>query len=408
LVIRRIELVNFMSHVRTVIEPAQGLTVLTGPNNCGKSAVVAALQILCHNERSTYVTRHEARECSVTVETNDGHVVTWMRKNNSPRYVVDGQVFDRLEGGVPEAVTQVLRLPKVSAAAGRQFDIHFGEQKSPIFLIDESGAQAAQFFASSSDAAHFIEMQKRHRQKIADATRERAQAEAQAGKLAAEIAALAAAEPIEAELRQLESEHQRLQQEAASIRQLAHDAYALQEGAEKLRQSHDRAAALSKVSAPPELADERSLGALIERLQSAERDSHRLTAVCSATKELSAPPMMADAGELQHGLRAIRKAEAEWRRAEAIGRQLETLAPAPQLTETAEIEQAIDRLGKSAMLLAGRIADVAQADIELREAERQLRSWAQRQKSCPTCGSPLDPDQVIHHAAACGKGAGHG
>lgn len=45
--IRRIELINFMSHRRTLIEPAAGLTVLVGPNNCGKSAVVSALQILC-------------------------------------------------------------------------------------------------------------------------------------------------------------------------------------------------------------------------------------------------------------------------------------------------------------------------------------------------------------------------
>ena len=47
--ITRIELTNFMSHAHTVIEPAPGLTVLVGPNNCGKSAVVAALQIICQN-----------------------------------------------------------------------------------------------------------------------------------------------------------------------------------------------------------------------------------------------------------------------------------------------------------------------------------------------------------------------
>jgi hypothetical protein len=36
--ITRIELTNFMSHVHTVIEPAAGLTVLLGPNNCGSES----------------------------------------------------------------------------------------------------------------------------------------------------------------------------------------------------------------------------------------------------------------------------------------------------------------------------------------------------------------------------------
>src|ERR1700684_329073 len=111
--ITRIELTNFMSHGHTVIEPAAGLTVLVGPNNWGKSSIVAALQILCHNENSTYVVRHGERECSVKVETDDGHAVEWCRKNDSPRYVVNGELFDRLGGHVPEAVHQALRMPFV-------------------------------------------------------------------------------------------------------------------------------------------------------------------------------------------------------------------------------------------------------------------------------------------------------
>src|SRR4051795_2817119 len=97
-VLTRIELTNFMSHEHTVIEPAAGLTVLVGPNNCGKSAVVAALQILCHNDNSTYVLRHGEKECSVKVETDDGHIIEWRRKT-SPSYRIDGDLFDRLGRG---------------------------------------------------------------------------------------------------------------------------------------------------------------------------------------------------------------------------------------------------------------------------------------------------------------------
>ena len=44
--IRRLELRNFMSHQHTVLDLNDGLTVLVGENNCGKSAVVSALQVL--------------------------------------------------------------------------------------------------------------------------------------------------------------------------------------------------------------------------------------------------------------------------------------------------------------------------------------------------------------------------
>ena len=191
--ITRIELKNFMSHEHTVIEPAAGLTVLVGPNNCGKSAVVAALQILSSNENSTYVLRHGAKECSVKIETDDGHAIEWRRKN-SPSYVVDGKTFDRLRGsGLPDELHAALRLPKVEAGDSTDFDVHFGTQKSPIFLLGGSPANAARFFASSSDAIRLVEMQKRHKDKLVIAQREKIRLEAEAKKV---NAALGTLEPV--------------------------------------------------------------------------------------------------------------------------------------------------------------------------------------------------------------------
>jgi DNA repair ATPase RecN len=167
--ITRIELKNFMSHQHTVIEPAAGLTVLVGPNNIGKSAVVAALQILCRNERSNYVMRHGERECSVAVTTDDGHSIEWRRKN-SPSYVIDATLFDRLgRGGVPNELQPALRLPTVDDSNGDDFDVHFGTQKAPIFLLGSSEANAARFFASSSDVIQLVSIQKRHKEKLAAA-----------------------------------------------------------------------------------------------------------------------------------------------------------------------------------------------------------------------------------------------
>lgn len=44
--ITKIELTNFKSHAHTVIEPGR-VTALVGPNGCGKSSILQALQLLC-------------------------------------------------------------------------------------------------------------------------------------------------------------------------------------------------------------------------------------------------------------------------------------------------------------------------------------------------------------------------
>ena len=158
-----------MSHGRTEIDLADGLTVLTGPNNCGKSAVVAALQILATNGRSTHVLRHGAKSCRVIVETDDGHTICWERKKKTVKYTIDGEDIHRVGTSVPESLHDMLRLDRVETESGKtrnEYDIHFGEQKSPIFLLGETGSRAASFFASSSDASRLVEMQHLHRQKL--------------------------------------------------------------------------------------------------------------------------------------------------------------------------------------------------------------------------------------------------
>ena len=195
--ITRIELTNFMAHRHTVIEPSAGLTVLVGPNNVGKSAVVAALQILCQNESAGYVVRHGERECSVAVQTADGQSVEWRRKNSTQSYVINGQTFDRLKGKIPEELHQSLRLPMVDAESGSDFDVHFGTQKSPIFLLNSPGANRARFFASSSDAIQLVAMQKRHKEKLSERQKEKTRAEAASRKLSEELESLRAVGDID-------------------------------------------------------------------------------------------------------------------------------------------------------------------------------------------------------------------
>ena len=226
--ITRIELVNFMSHDRTVIEPAAGLTVLVGPNNCGKSAVVAALQILCHNADSTYVTRHGEKECSVRVETDDGHVVEWRRKN-SPSYRINGEKFDRLgRNNTPDQLNKTLRLSHIEIGDDQLFDVHFGEQKTPIFLLDRPASHAAKFFASSSDVDRFLKMQDRHRTKLAERKAQKQRLEDESKRLNHELEVLEPIEELDHSLKAVEKLHRAIDELAESIGQLTRDWQELQ------------------------------------------------------------------------------------------------------------------------------------------------------------------------------------
>ena len=80
--IRKIVLSNFMAHAHTEIRLAEGLTVLVGPNNIGKSTIAVALKILARNTNSNFVLQHDQKECSISVETSEGHSIQWMKRKN--------------------------------------------------------------------------------------------------------------------------------------------------------------------------------------------------------------------------------------------------------------------------------------------------------------------------------------
>lgn len=381
--IRRIELVNFMSHARTVIEPADGLTVLVGPNNCGKSAVVAALQILCHNETSTYVMRHGERECSVTVETAEGRVVQW-RRRKSPAYFVDGTELSRLDRSeVPAEVVRALQLRKVSSDGTREFDVHFGEQKSPVFLLDQSGSHAAQFFASSSDAASLVEMQKRHQQRMGDARKERIRLDAEAERLARDLAVLREADPIGVAIQEADARHESLERCSAKIVQLTDDLHLLDDASSRLEERDAEAAALTLVEPPPilepaeplsrlvgqltqtgaervrqaaladalvqvlpapALVDELPLSRLLGDLSVAARTNDRLGAECDMVQPLMLPPHLADAGSLEALTREMATTNHRMAGMQQRTTVLGSLAVPPELMSEAEIARDLDLL----------------------------------------------------------------
>ena len=438
--LKRIELTNFMSHAHTVIEPAAGLTVLVGPNNCGKSAVVAALQILCHNENSTYVMRHGERECRVEVETNDGHTVRWTRKS-SPSYTIDGQLFDRLGRDIPEQLHQALRLPKVDAGDEASFDIHFGCQKSPIFLLDSPKSAAAKFFGASSDAIRLLEMQRRHREKHTEKQRERTRLEAESKHVNAELEALQPATQLEQRLVDSEKAHLRLMQDAAGMLQFERENAMLAEGLTVVAQCQEQAETLAPLSAPPILAPVEPLASLLDRIEDAHRQQARATARTQSLISAEPPPAWHETAELASLIARL----AETQQIESVeagrGAFLDVIALPPRQLDEASLKSLVGELAaaENGVRHAAAVLETTSAaaafqspdptqplelllsdlqslskqafdlNCQLMQVEEQLTGVAAELRElasdsvCPTCGAPMDADRLLANSL----GGGH-
>lgn len=343
--IRRITLDNFMSHSHSVIEPAEGLTVLVGSNNCGKSAVITALQTLCYNERGGFMMRHGETECRVSVETDEGHKLEWIRQKKSVRYIINGREVDRLKGSIPDDLHELLRLPLVESADGHgEFNIHFGEQKRPIFLLDQNGRQAAAFFASSSDAALLMEMQAAHKKRVTERRQYERTLSAEADRYRVLLATLEPVAKMAEGAAALESAHAELAEAVTVLAKLEAESTQLlaeSDKVERWQRSHDE---LQKLETPPDLTDTEAFEELIAELDEATRSLHGELAQRGALLGLDEAPELEPAETVEV---LVKQIESSQRTADYSSRQdmsLAKLQSPPELTDDLSLEKAIENL----------------------------------------------------------------
>lgn len=438
--ITRIELKNFMSHEHTVIEPACGLTVISGPNNCGKSAIVSALQILCYNDESTFVTRHGEKECSIKVFA-DGHEIEWIRtKNKSTKYVIDGQQHDRLgRGGTPDCLHEILKIKKVSCD-NQEFDVHFGAQQNPVFLLNDSPRAAAQFFASSSDAVNLIGMQTRHKQKVRDRKQEKRRLTEQLTTVNEKLEQLEPVAALNQRVTDLESEFARIESCDEDIAALHNLLMAIQEKRRqlellhlqlesldslhspplltptdelarataqivetdtRLRQSKEICDSLTPLPPPPEVHQTHELQELVTRLASGLRELQSASHRCEAMSDLIPPPELGDCRELQESINQLRTANSNLDRYQQRLEASQTLTPPPELPAPDGLQECLKGLKRQELAAVRLNQEIEQVEGELKTTRQLIEAWAQANPGCPTCGAAVDADQWLSGHGGC-------
>ncbi|EFL49232.1 conserved hypothetical protein [Solidesulfovibrio fructosivorans JJ]] len=441
---RRLVLTDFMAHAHTVFEFAPGLNVLTGPNNTGKSAVVEGLRCLAQNPTPGHCIRHGAREARVSAEFDDGTVVTWVRR---PKYALyeltrpgaeEPEVYAKFGRTPPEDILAVLRLSPVPIEGGDPVDVHIGNQREPVFLLNQPGSALSGFFAASTEAAHLIAMQNL----LTDRTRK---AKTEKNRLDKELTALAASLGTLSPLPELELRLERAgeAEDALAAREL--EASGLADWLARRRDlagSIDRrersGAALSRLDGPPELAPTAPLAGLVAARETLSRRMDRVRRRGGALASLAAPPTLADTtglaertrdlvalrgalartgkkaaalaglappgdladvaglNALANNLRAVRGG---LRSLDGRARALSRLAAPPEPAELAPLADLAASLRSAGLAVSAAKAGVLAKARALEELKARIADRLAALGTCPLCGGALDPDDFL--------GAGH-
>ena len=333
-----------MAHKFTVIEPADGLTVLAGPNNCGKSAVVEALLVLASNSGKDFMTRHGETECRIMVETSEGHTIEWRRKSGVVSYHLNGRAVHRMKRSVPDELDGLLKLPEVPGPDGKEsFAVHFGTQKEPIFLLDRSGRHTATFFASFSDASRLVAMQMAHKKKVADRRAEERVLAERERQLARSLASLEPIPQLSTTLQELEATHDSLHGEIAAITTMETQAATMKRQTQAVLQARERAATLSDLSPLPALVDTAPLEQLLTHARCVDSTIAHETARGRALVLLDAPPHLEETRELQNLCRNLARQQGEL---ESQAARTVSLSPLTGPPTMAPVEPLADMCGR--------------------------------------------------------------
>lgn len=145
--ITQIVLKGFQSHVNTVFNLQNGLNVITGPSDSGKTAIIRAIRWIAFNEpQGEAFVNENVGEATVILTLQNGNIITKHRRKGKTSYIVqqdsndEGSIFEKSE--VPLEVKRLLGIEKTSFG-DFETALNFSFQLDAPFLISETASAGA-------------------------------------------------------------------------------------------------------------------------------------------------------------------------------------------------------------------------------------------------------------------------
>jgi exonuclease SbcC len=128
--IQSLEIQNFQSHKQSKLELVDGVNVVIGHSDTGKSAIIRALRWLIWNRPTGEEFRSNwDGETTVTIKTDSGKSAHRVRTNKVNGYILGKTEFDAIKTDVPEEIVRFLNMNEINLQ--QQLDRHFLLTNSP-------------------------------------------------------------------------------------------------------------------------------------------------------------------------------------------------------------------------------------------------------------------------------------
>lgn len=126
---------NFQSHENTVLKFHEGVNVIVGETDSGKSAIVRALRLLINNRPSgdEFVSTGK-KDCLIKAKVDDS--IVRRKKGQENIYQIGKKKYKAFGQSVPEEVSELLNIS----------DVNMQNQLDSPFLLSESSAEVARYF----------------------------------------------------------------------------------------------------------------------------------------------------------------------------------------------------------------------------------------------------------------------
>lgn len=387
-----------------------GLTIVIGPSNEGKSSIYRALKGVLRNDIDAGHIRNPKDEALELEVEQGGHTIKASRsKKGSVKYVIDGKEYAKLAGGIPDIVKE-LKFDEIKLG-DFTFDPIFAGQNKAQFLIDDESFKPAEINAILGAFGGTEKLEQGKKQANLLKTQKDSEARVLAGQIRdaedrkARLEVMSASahqiddtiHDLEKALRQLEAESHWLERAVYCRQQLIPlheivDALILPDttGLEELRQTIQYletaawAASFAKWIAKP-----------LTAIEGVEKPWNEIVALWKQIKGITDAITVLDSETID--LSELKAFHTDINATDLIGleasiRYLEsTVVLRKALKETADELAGIDgQLSAAQTELAAAQAELQRLELEKARIRAEEAARAELSKACPKCGKSLE------------------